>query len=270
MVRTNKSKKEIMLETVESLNEKFEIIKVDSNDILGLNNRQLMDLIVFNHDFQTVINDINALTLNQGLLDENRFNIIKSVDRRVLGGIRDLYIRTRSKTRPEIFAVMFVQLLQQGTDVKSLERVMERTIAVEGVNEEEATATVEKMEADRLEGVTPEVTIDLNTTTEEENNMEENSMENISNMSDSEIEESLKNVTDEMRDAFTSGYESAKAEIDEALNKFNGNLNQLEEEAEKKQEEKSSIVSKLLIGATVGLVVGVGIWAYRKYFSDGE
>lgn len=268
MVRTNKSKSDIMLETVESLKQEFGIVTINSSDILSMDNRQLMDLIVFNHDIKALVSDIDALSLNQGLIDQNRFNIIKSVDQRVQDGIRDLYIRTRSKTRPEIFASMFVQLLQQGTDLKSLERVMERTIAVEGLNEDEATATVEKMEADRLEGVTPEVTIDLNTTTEEENNMEENNMENISNMSDSEIEESLKNVTDEMRDAFTSGYESARAEIDEALSKFNDNLNQLEEEAEKKQEEKSSIVSKLLIGAAVGLVVGAGIWAYKKYFEE--
>ena len=264
MVRTNKSKKEIMLETVESLKQEFEIITINSSDILSMDNRQLMDLIVFNHDIKVLVSDIDALSLNQGLLDQNRFNIIKSVDQRVQDGIRDLYIRTRSKTRPEIFASMFVQLLQQGTDFESLKRVMERTIAVEGMDEDEATATVEKMEAERLEGATPEVAIDLNTTTEE------NNMENISNMTDEQIEESLKNVTDEMRDAFTSGYESAKEEIDDALNRFKENLGNLEEEAEKKQEEKSSLVSKLLIGAAVGLVVGAGIWAYKKYFSEGE
>ena len=265
MVRTNKSKKEIMLETVESLKQEFEIITINSSDILSMDNRQLMDLIVFNHDIKALVSDIDALSLNQGLIDQNRFNIIKSVDQRVQGGIRDLYIRTRSKTRPEIFASMFVQLLQQGTDFESLKRVMERTIAVEGMDEDEATATVEKMEAERLEGATPEVAIDLNTTTEEENNME-----NINNMTDEQIEESLKNVTDEMRDAFTSGYESAKEEIDDALNRFKENLGNLEEEAEKKQEEKSSLVSKLLIGAGVGLIVGVGIWAYKTYFSEGE
>lgn len=270
MVRTNKSRKEIMLETIESLKQEFKVIDIDSNNLLSRDNRDLMDLIIFHHDLEALIKDIDALTLNQGLLDETRFNIIKSVIPEVLSGIKDLYIRTKSKTRPEIFAAMFVQLLQQGTDFESLKRVMERTIAIEGMDEAEATATVEKIEAERLEGVTPEVTINLNTTTEEENNMEESSMENISNMPDSEIEESLKNVTEEMSEAFKTGYESAKADIDEALNKFNDNLNQLEEEAEKKQEEKSSIVSKLLIGATVGLVVGAGIWAYKKYFSDGE
>lgn len=265
MVRTNKSKSDIMLETVESLKQEFGIITINSSDILSMDNRQLMDLIVFNHDIKALVSDIDALSLNQGLIDQNRFNIIKSVDQRVQDGIRDLYIRTRSKTRPEIFASMFVQLLQQGTDFESLKRVMERTIAVEGMDEDEATATVEKMEAERLEGATPEVAIDLNTTTEEENNME-----NISNMTDEQIEESLKNVTDEMRDAFTSGYESAKEEIDDALNRFKENLGNLEEEAEKKQEERSSLVSKLLIGAAVGLVVSAGIWAYKTYFSEGE
>lgn len=265
MVRTNKSKSDIMLETVESLKQEFEIITINSSDILSMDNRQLMDLIVFNHDIKALVSDIDALSLNQGLLDQNRFNIIKSVDQKVQNGIRDLYIRTRSKTRPEIFAAMFVQLLQQGTDFEALKRVMERTIAIEGMNETEATVAVEEMEAERLEGATPEVAIDLNTNTEEENNME-----NINNTVDNEIEESLKNVTDEMRDAFTSGYESAKEEIDEAINKFTDNLKQLEEEAEKKQEEKSSLVSKLLIGASVGLVVGAGIWAYKKYFSEGE
>lgn len=265
MVRTNKSRKEIMLETIESLKQEFEVITIGSNDLLSTNNRELMSLIVFNHDYKALISDIDALTLNQGLLDENRFSIIKSVSQTVLEGIRDLYIRTRSKTRPEIFAAMFAQLLHQGTDFESLKRVMERTIAIEGVDEAEATATVEKMEAERLEGTTPEVAIDLNTNTEEENNME-----NISNMTYDQIEESLKNVTDEMRDAFTSGYESAKEEIDEALNRFKENLENLEEETEKKQEEKSSIVSKLLIGVGVGLIVGVGIWAYKTYFSEGE
>lgn len=265
MVRINKSKKEIMAETIESLKQEFKVIDIDSNNLLGRDNRDLMDLIVFHHDLKALINDIDALTLNQGLLDETRFNIIKSVTPEVLSGIKDLYIRTKSKTRPEIFAAMFVRLLQQGTDFESLKRVMERTIAIEGMGENEATATVEKMEAERLEGATPEVAIDLNTNTEEENNME-----NISNMTYEQIEESLKNVTDEMRDAFTSGYESAKEEIDEAINKFTDNLKQLEEEAEKKQEEKSSLVSKLLIGAGVGLIVGVGIWAYKTYFSEGE
>lgn len=265
MVRTNKSRKEIMVETIESLKKEFKVIDIDSNNLLGRDNRDLMDLIVFHHDLKTLVSDIDALTLNQGLLDETRFNIIKSVTPEVLSGIKDLYIRTKSKTRPEIFAAMFVQLLQQGTDFESLKRVMERTIAIEGMDEDEATATVEKMEAERLEGATPEVAIDLNTNTEEENNME-----NISNMTYEQIEESLKNVTDEMRDAFTSGYESAKEEIDEAINKFTDNLKQLEEEAEKKQEEKSSLVSKLLIGAGVGLIVGVGIWAYKTYFSEGE
>ena len=181
MVRTNKSKKEIMLETVESLKQEFEIVTINSSDILSMDNRQLMDLIVFNHDIKALVSDIDALSLNQGLLDQNRFNIIKSVDQRVQDGIRDLYIRTRSKTRPEIFASMFVQLLQQGTDFESLKRVMERTIAIEGMDEAEATATVEKIEAERLEGVTPEVTINLNTTTEEENNME-----NVNNTVDNE------------------------------------------------------------------------------------
>lgn len=265
MVRTNKSRKEIMVETIESLKQEFKVIDIDTNNLLGRDNRDLMDLIVFHHDLKTLVSDIDALTLNQGLLDETRFNIIKSVTPEVLSGIKDLYIRTKSKTRPEIFAAMFVQLLQQGTDFESLKRVMERTIAIEGMDEDEATATVEKMEAERLEGATPEVAIDLNTTTEEENNME-----NISNMTDEQIEESLKNVTDEMHDAFTSGYESAKEEIDDALNRFKENLGNLEEEVEKKQEEKSSLVSKLLIGAAVGLVVGAGIWAYKTYFSEGE
>lgn len=265
MVRTNKSRKEIMVETIESLKQEFKVIDIGSDNLLSRDNRDLMDLIVFHHDLKALINDIDALTLNQGLLDEARFNIIKSVTPEILSGIKDLYIRTKSKTRPEIFAAMFVQLLQQGTDFESLKRVMERTIAIEGMDEAEATATVEKMEAERLEGATPEVAIDLNTNTEEENNME-----NISNMTYEQIEESLKNVTDEMRDAFTSGYESAKEEIDEAINKFTDNLKQLEEEAEKKQEEKSSLVSKLLIGAGVGLIVGVGIWAYKTYFSEGE
>ena len=265
MVRTNKSRKEIMVETIESLKQEFKVIDIDTNNLLGRDNRDLMDLIVFHHDLKTLVSDIDALTLNQGLLDETRFNIIKSVTPEVLSGIKDLYIRTKSKTRPEIFAAMFVQLLQQGTDFESLKRVMERTIAIEGMGEDEATATVEKMEAERLEGATPEVAIDLNTTTEEENNME-----NINNMTDEQIEESLKNVTEEMRNAFTSGYESAKEEIDDALNRFKENLGNLEEEAEKKQEEKSSLVSKLLIGAGVGLIVGVGIWAYKTYFSEGE
>ena len=265
MVRTNKSRKEIMLETIESLKQEFKVIDIDSNNLLSRDNRDLMDLIIFHHDLEALIKDIDALTLNQGLLDETRFNIIKSVIPEVLSGIKDLYIRTKSKTRPEIFAAMFVQLLQQGTDFESLKRVMERTIAIEGMGEAEATATVEKIEAERLEGVTPEVTINLNTTTEEENNME-----NVNNTVDNEIEESLRNVAEEMTEAFQSDYESAKEEIDETINKFTDNLKQLEEEAEKKQEEKSSIVSKLLIGAAIGTVVGIGIWAYRKYFSEGE
>lgn len=265
MVRTNKSRKEIMAETIESLKQEFKVIDIDSNNLLSRDNRDLMDLIVFHHDLEALIKDIDALTLNQGLLDETRFNIIKSVTPEILSGIKDLYIRTKSKTRPEIFAAMFVQLLQQGTDFESLKRVMERTIAIEGMDEAKATTTVEEMEAERLEGATPEVAIDLNTTTEEENNME-----NINNMTDEQIEESLKNVTEEMRNAFTSGYESAKEEIDDALNRFKENLGNLEEEAEKKQEEKSSLVSKLLIGAGVGLIVGVGIWAYKTYFSEGE
>ena len=265
MVRTNKSRKELMVETIESLKQEFKVIDIDSNNLLSRDNRDLMDLIVFHHDLKSLISDIDALTLNQGLLDETRFNIIKSVTPEVLNGIKDLYIRTRSKTRPEIFAAMFVQLLQQGIDFESLKRVMERTIAIEGMDEAEATATVEKIEAERLEGVTPEVTINLNTTTEEENNME-----NVNNTVDNEIEESLRNVAEEMTEAFQSGYESAKEEIDETINKFTDNLKQLEEEAEKKQEEKSSIVSKLLIGAAIGTVVGIGIWAYRKYFSEGE
>ena len=265
MVRTNKSRKEIMVETIESLKQEFKVIDIDSNNLLSRDNRDLMDLIVFHHDLEALIKDIDALTLNQGLLDETRFNIIKSVTPEILSGIKDLYIRTKSKTRPEIFAAMFVQLLQQGTDFESLKRVMERTIAVEGMDEAEATATVEEMEAERFEGVTPEVTINLNTTTEEENNME-----NVNNTVDNEIEESLRNVAEEMTEAFQTGYESAKEEIDEAINKFTDNLKQLEEEAEKKQEEKSSIVSKLLIGAAVGLVVGVGMWAYKAYFSEGE
>lgn len=265
MVRTNKSRKEIMLETIESLKQEFKVIDIDSNNLLSRDNRDLMDLIVFHHDLEALIKDIDALTLNQGLLDETRFSIIKSVTPEILSGIKDLYIRTKSKIRPEIFAAMFVQLLQQGTDFESLKRVMERTMAIEGMDEAKATTTVEEMEAERLEGVTPEVTINLNTTTEEGNNME-----NVNNTVDNEIEESLRNVAEEMTEAFQTGYESAKEEIDEAINKFTDNLKQLEEEAEKKQEEKSSIVSKLLIGAAVGLVVGVGMWAYKAYFSEGE
>ena len=271
MVRGKESRQ---LELLKVLNKRFPEITLDKDDIDGVNRRRLVDLLIANKDADTLLNTLETLGLDSGVITDGILGNIHSVNNDILYEIKGLYFRTRSKVRPEVFLATFAGLLTDGADIDRLASVMEKTLETECLTEERVAARAAEKENEGKEQMEnseqPTIVIDLN---------DPIGKRDINDIVDGWIEE--------MREERNAG-EELKENVEEALNEFKDSLSDLKEETfkktqerfnnlkearnkkeeEKAKEETSSIWLKLAVGATVGTVVGIGIWAYKKYFEE--
>lgn len=271
MVRSKEGKQ---LELLRALNKKFPEITLDKDDVEGGNRRRLVDLLIVNKDVDELLNTLEALGLEPGVINAGILDNIHRVSNDILYEIKGLYFRTRSKTRPEVFMSAISGFLTDGASVDQLTSVMEKTLETECLTEERVAARAAEKENERKEQMENNeqivYTIDLNdpvakkTTTE----LMEEWTEEL------QVE---RNAGDELKENVNQEYSNFKDTVnelkEETINKTQEAFNKLKEarekkEEKKKQEETSSIWLKLVIGATVGTVVGVGIWAYKKYFEE--
>lgn len=275
MVRSKEGKQ---LELLRTLNKRFPEIALDKDDIDGANRRRIVDLLIANKDVNMILGTLETLGLDHGVLNAGILENIHKVSNDVLYEIKGLYFRTKSKVRPEVFMATFSGLLADGVDIDRLIEVMQKTLETECLTEERVAARVAEKENERKEEMEnneqiqeqPTIVIDLN--------------DPIGKRS---INDLMDEWTEELRAERDAG-EKLKEGVEEELNSFKDTVNELKEETinktqevfdklkearEKKEEEKakeenSSIWLKLAIGAAVGTVVGVGIWAYKKYFEE--
>nr|DAY34652.1 MAG TPA: protein of unknown function (DUF883) [Caudoviricetes sp.] len=275
MVRSKESRQ---LELLKALNKKFPEITLDKDDLDGVNRRRLVDLLIANKDVDTLLNTLETLGLDSGVINAGILDNIHKVSNDTLYEIKGLYFRTRSKVRPEVFMATFAGFLTDGANIDQLTSVMQKTLETEGLSEERVAARAAEKENERKEQMEnneqiqeqPTIVIDLN--------------DPIGKRS---INDLMDEWTEELRAERDAG-EELKEGVEEELNSFKDTVNDLKEETlkktqetfnalketrEKKEEEKakeenSSIWMKLAIGATVGAVVGVGVWAYKKYFEE--
>lgn len=273
-----KSKESRQLELLKALNKKFPEITLDKDDLDGANRRRLVDLLIANKDVDTLLNTLETLGLDSGVINAGVLDNIHKVSNDALYEIKGLYFRTRSKVRPEVFMATFAGFLTDGANIDQLSSVMQKTLETEGLSEERVAARAAEKENERKEQMEnneqvqeqPTIVIDLN--------------DPIGKRS---INDLMDEWTEELRAERDAG-EELKEGVEEELNSFKDTVNELKEETinktqevfnklkearEKKEEEKakeenSSIWLKLAIGAAVGTVVGVGIWAYKKYFEE--
>lgn len=275
MVRSKEGKQ---LELLRTLNKRFPEIALDKDDIDGANRRRIVDLLIANKDVNMILGTLETLGLDHGVLNAGILENIHKVSNDVLYEIKGLYFRTKSKVRPEVFMATFSGLLADGVDIDRLIEVMQKTLETECLTEERVAARVAEKENERKEEMEnneqvqeqPTIVIDLN--------------DPIGKRS---INDLMDERTEELRAERNAGVE-LKEGVEEELNSFKDTVNELKEETinktqevfnkfkearEKKEEEKakeenSSIWLKLAIGAAVGTAVGVGIWAYKKYFEE--
>ena len=273
-----RSKEGRQLELLRALNKKFPEITLDKDDLDGANRRRLVDLLIANKDVDTLLNTLETLGLDSGIINAGILDNIHKVSNDALYEIKGLYFRTRSKVRPEVFMAIFAGFLTDGANIDQLSSVMQKTLETEGLSEERVAARVAEKENERKEEMEnneqiqeqPTIVMDLN--------------DPIGKRS---INDLMDEWTEELRAERDAG-EELKEGVEEELNSFKDTVNELKEETinktqevfnklkearEKKEEEKakeenSSIWLKLAIGAAVGTVVGVGIWAYKKYFEE--
>lgn len=273
-----KSKESRQLELLRALNKKFPEITLDKDDLDGANRRRLVDLLIANKDVDTLLNTLETLGLDSGIINAGILDNIHKVSNDTLYEIKGLYFRTRSKVRPEVFMATFAGFLTDGANIDQLSSVMQKTLETEGLSEERVAARAAEKENERKEQMEnneqiqeqPTIVIDLN--------------DPIGKRS---INDLMDEWTEELRAERDAG-EELKEGVEEELNSFKDTVNELKEETinktqevfnklkearnkkeeEKATEENSSIWLKLAIGAAVGTVVGVGIWAYKKYFEE--
>ena len=272
MVRNKEGKQ---LELLRALNKKFPEITLEKDDVEGGNRRRLVDLLIVNKDVDELLNTLDALGLEPGVINAGILENIHRVSNDILYEIKGLYFRTRSKTRPEVFMSAISGFLTDGANIDQLTSVMEKTLETECLTEERVAArAAEKEREAQVENneqhVQPTIVIDLN------NLSNPIRMKDINEVADRWIEE-FRDERDELKENVNQEFNNFKDNInelkDETLKKTQEVFNTLKEarekkEEKKKQEETSSIWLKLAIGATVGTVVGVGIWAYKKYFEE--
>ena len=270
MVRSKESRQ---LELLKTLNKKFPEVILDKNDLDGANRRRLVDLLIVNKDVDELLNTLESLGLEPGVINAGILDNIHRVSNDILYEIKGLYFRTRSKTRPEVFMSAISGFLTDGASIDQLTSVMEKTLETECLTEERVAARAAEKENERKEQMEsneqPTVVIDLNNPI---------GKRDINDIVDGWIEEMReeRNAAEELKENVNQEYSNFKDNInelkDETINKTQEAFNKLKEAREKKEEEKqeetSSIWLKLAIGATVGTVVGVGIWAYKKYFEE--
>ena len=237
-----KSKESRQLELLRALNKRFPEIALDKDDIDGANRRRIVDLLIANKDVNMILGTLETLGLDHDVLNAGILENIHKVSNDALYEIKGLYFRTKSKVRPEVFMATFSGLLADGVDIDRLIEVMQKTLETECLTEERVAARAAEKENERKEQM--------------ENN--------------EQIQEQPTIVID-LNDPI--GKRSINELKEETINKTQEVFNKLKEAREKKEEEKakeenSSIWLKLAIGAAVGTVVGVGVWAYKKYFEE--
>lgn len=269
-----KSRESRQLELLRALNKKFPEIALDKDDLDGANRRRLVDLLIANKDVDELLNTLEALGLEPGVINARILDNIHRVSNDILYEIKGLYFRTRSKTIPEVFMPAIAGFLTDGASIDQLTSVMEKTLETECLTEERVAARAAEKENERKEQMEnneqPTVILDLN-----------------GPIGKRDVNDIMDDWREELRAERNTG-EELKENVEETLNEFKDSLSDLKEETfkktqeafntlkearEKKEEEKakeenSSIWLKLGIGAVVGTAVGIGIWAYKKYFED--
>lgn len=276
-----KSRESRQLELLRTLNKRFPEIALDKNDLDGANRRRLVDLLIANKNADELLDTLETLGLEPGVINAGVLDNIHKVSNDILYEIKGLYFRTKSKVRPEVFMATIAGFLTDGADLDQLTSIMQKTLETEVANAERVAARAAEKESERNKQMNnqeqlqeqPTIVIDLN---------------NLNNpIRIKDVNEVADRWIEEFRAERNAG-EELKENVEEALNEFKDSLSDLKEETfnktqeafnklkearekkeeEKKQEETSSIWLKLAIGATVGTVVGVGIWAYKKYFEE--
>ena len=269
-----KSRESRQLELLKALNKKFPEVTLDKEDIDGINRRRLVDLLIANKDVDTLLNTLETLGLDAGVINAGVLSNIHKVSNDALYEIKGLYFRTKSKVRPEVFMATIAGFLTDGADLDQLTSVMHKTLETEGLSEERAAARAAEKENERKEQMNnqeqPTVILDLNDP-----------------IGKRDVNDIMDEWCEELRAERNAG-EELKENVEETLNEFKDSLSDLKEETfkktqeqfndlkearkkkeeEKAKEETSSIWLKLALGATAGAVIGVGIWAYKKYFEE--
>ena len=269
-----KSKESRQLELLRALNKKFPEIALDKDDLDGANRRRLVDLLIANKDVDELLNTLEILGLDSGVINAGILDNIHKISNDVLYEIKGLYLRTKSKIRPEVFMATFSGLLADGVGIERLTMVMQKTLETECLTEERVAARATEKENERKEQMEnneqPTVVIDLN---------DPIGKRDINDIVDGWIEEMReeRNANDELKEGVEQELNNFKDNINElkekTINKTQEAFNTLKEAREKKEQEKAKeetapIWMKLAIGAATGVVVGVGIWAYKKYFEE--
>jgi hypothetical protein len=268
-----KSKESRQLELLRTLNKRFPEITLDKSDVDGANRRRLVDLLIANKNASGLLDTLEALGLDSGVINAGILDNIHRVNNDTLYEIKGLYFRTKSKVRPEVFMATIAGFLTDGADLDQLTAVMQKTLETECLTEERVAARAAEKENERKEMENNEqivYTIDLNDPVAKKTTTE--LMEEWTE----ELQEE-RNANDELKENVNQEFNNFKDNIsdlkEETIKKTQDAFNNLKEarkkkEEEKKQEETSAIWLKLGIGAAVGTVVGVGIWAYKKYFEE--
>ena len=269
-----KSRESRQLELLRALNKKFPEITLDKDDLDGANRRRLVDLLIANKNANELLDTLDALGLEPGVINAGILENIHRVSNDILYEIKGLYFRTKSKIRPEVFMATFSGLLVDGVDIDRLIMVMQKTLETECLTEERVAARAAEKENERKEQMEnneqPTVVIDLN---------DPIGKRDINDIVDGWIEEMReeRNANDELKEGVEQELNNFKDNInelkEETINKTQEAFNKLREAREKKEQEKAkeetaSIWMKLAIGAATGVAVGVGIWAYKKYFEE--
>lgn len=269
-----KSRESRQLELLRALNKKFPEITLDKDDIESSNRRRIVDLLIANKDVDELLNTLEILGLDSGVINAGILDNIHKVSNDILYEIKGLYFRTKSKTRPEVFMSAIAGFLTDGASIDQLTSVMEKTLETECLTEEKVAARAAEKENERKEEMNnqeqPTVILDLNDPIgkRDVNDIMDDWCEEL--RAERNAGEELKENVEETLNEFKDSLGDLK---DETINKTQEAFNKLKEAREKKEEEKakeenSSIWLKLGIGAVVGTAVGVGIWAYKKYFEE--
>lgn len=278
MVRSKEGKQ---LELLRTLSNDFPEITLDKNDIDSINRRRMVDILIANKDIDVILNTLEQLGLDKGVLGKDILAKIHMVSNDVLYSIKGLYFRTHSKVRPEVFLATFASLLVDNVGIAEMSSVMRRTLETEVANAERVAARAAEKENERNKQMNnqeqlqeqPTVVIDLNNLNnpiriKDVNEVADRRIEEFReehNASD-ELKENVEETLNEFKDSLSDLKEETINKTQEAFNKLKEAREKKEEK--KKQEETSSVWLKLAVGATVGTVIGIGIWAYKKYFEE--
>ena len=271
MVRSKEGKQ---LELLRTLSSDFPEITLDKNDIDSINRRRVVDILIANKDIDVVLNTLEQLGLDKGVLGKDILAKIHMVSNDVLYSIKGLYFRTHSKVRPEVFLATFASLLVDNVGIAEMSSVMKRTLETEVANAEQVAARAAEKENERKQmenNGQPTIVIDFSNPIGKRyvNEVVDEWIEEYRaerNAAADELKENVEETLNEFKDSLSDLKEETINRTQEQFNKLREAREKKEEE--KKQEEASSIWLKLAIGATVGAVVGVGVWAYKKYFEE--